>query len=118
MDVLRIVTLLVALLLGGSEIVRWWGSPRFVPMALDEMLVAGALLLALAMPRRLGPAPLAAGWGLFNGLILSLLVPTVDHLLNGPDKESALFYAGLLGALQLIGLWALSRIIPRRLRGG
>lgn len=116
MAAIRILTLIVALLLGGSEIARWWGSPRFVPMALDELIVAAAMLLAVAAPRRLGPAPLAAAWGLFNGLILSLLVPTLDHLLHGPDKDSAVFYAVLLGPLQLIGLWALWRVIPRRSR--
>lgn len=105
---LRALAILFAILLAGSEAMRWGGSARLVPMAFDEWLVAAALAAAALAPRRLGPAPMAAAWGLFNGLVLGLLVPTLDHLLNGPDKESALFYAAALGAVQIVGLAALA----------
>lgn len=109
MGPLRLVTCAVAILLGGGEIARWWGQPRFVPMALDELLVAGAMLWAAAIAGRAGIAALAAAWGAYCGLVLSLLVPTLDHLLAGPPKPSAPFYATILAAMLVVGLWALFR---------
>lgn len=105
---LRLFTIVIALLLAGGEIARWWGNPRFVPLAFDELLVGCALLAAALSLRRLGPAPLAAAWGLFCGLALSLLMPTLDHLLFGPEKESgAVFYSVTLSVMLLVGLLAL-----------
>ena len=111
MGSLRLVTVLVALLLGGGEIARWWGQMRLLPMALDELLVAGAMLGAAALAGRVGSGPLAAAWGAYCGLVLSLLVPTLDHLLGGPPKPSAPFYALVLAAMLLVGLWALLRAL-------
>jgi hypothetical protein len=108
---LRAVTFLFALLLAGGEIARWWGQPRFLPMALDELLVAAAMIAAAALAPRHGPAPLAAAWGLFCGLALALLVPTLDHLLFGPPKASAGFYSVVLGLTLLVGLGALLRAL-------
>lgn len=107
MKVLRILTGLVALLLAGGEVARWWGNPRFLPLAFDELLVGAAMLAAAAMAGRWGAPPLATAWGLFCGLVLGLLVPTLDHLLHGPEKASAGLYAGILSAMFLIGLVAL-----------
>ena len=108
---LRIVTVLVALLLGGGEFARWWGQPRLLPMALDELLVAVAMLGAAAVAGKAGSGPLAAAWGAYCGLVLGLLVPTLDHLLGGPPKPSAPLYATVLGAMLLVGLGALLRAI-------
>lgn len=117
MGPLRLVTCAVALLLGGGEIARWWGQPRFVPMAMDELLVAGAMLWTAAIAGRAGSGPLAAAWGAYCGLVLGLLVTTLDHLLGGPAKPSASFYAAILAAMLAVGLWALVRaatLIPGR----
>lgn len=111
MKTLRILTIFVAVLLALGEIARWWGDPRLVPLAFDELAVAAAMLGAAIMARRRGPAPLAWAWGLFCGLVLSLLVPTLDHLLHGPPKESAVFYAVILAAMLAPGLWATFRAL-------
>ena len=108
---LRLVTIAVALLLAAGEVARWWGNPRFLPLAFDELLVAAALLGAAAVSRRTGPAPLVAAWGLFCGLLLALLAPTLDHLLSGPPKQSAGFYAAILTGMLAIGLGALLRAL-------
>lgn len=115
---LRIFTIIVALLLAGGEVARWWGNPRFLPLAFDELLVAAAMLWASLGARRLGPAPLAASWGLFCGLIASLLMPTLDHLLFGPPKPGgAVFYSVILSAMLaagLLALWASLRLALRQ----
>ena len=111
MKTLRLLTVLFALLIGLGEIARWWGNPRFLPLAFDEILVAIAMLAAALFARRRGPAPLVAAWGLYAGLMLSLLVPTLDHLLFGPPKESAVFYAVTLAVMLGIGLLALAKAL-------
>ena len=108
---LRILSLALPSLLALGEIARWWGSPRIVPLAFDEGLVAAALIVTALKAPRWGTAPLAAAWGFYCGLMLGLLVPTLDHLLYGPPKPSAGFYAAILSALLAIGLWALARSI-------
>lgn len=117
MDRFRLFTLLVAVLLAVGEIARWWQSPRFLPLAFDELLVAAALAgAALKRPsgfRRSGGAALAAAWGAFCGLTLSLLVPTLDHLMHGPPKDGAGFYAGILAVMLAVGLWAVARAMRR-----
>ena len=111
MKTLRILTILVAALLALGEIARWWGNPRLVPLAFDEIAVAAAMLGAVLANRRFGPAPLAAAWGTFCGLVISLLVPTLDHLLDGPPKDSAAFYAVILAAMLALGLCAVWRVL-------
>lgn len=112
MNTLRTVTCLVAILLAASEIARWWGQPRFMPMALDELLVAGAMLSAAVFTRHSERGWLAAAWGIYCGFVLSLLIPTVDHLTGGgPPKASAGFYTLILGAMLIVGMWALVRAI-------
>lgn len=111
MKTLRTVTCFVAILLAASEIARWWGQPRFMPMALDELLVAGAMLAAAVSMKHAERGWLAAAWGIYCGFVLSLLVPTIDHLLGGPPKASAGFYTAILGAMLVVGMWALVRAI-------
>jgi hypothetical protein len=109
MKTLRYLTLAAAALLAIGEIARWWGDPRLVPLAFDELAVAAAMLGGVLAQRRFGTAPLAAAWGAFCGLVLSLLVPTLDHLLYGPEKDSAAFYAAILSIMIVAGLWAAFR---------
>lgn len=119
MNKLKVVTLLVATLLAMGELSRWWGDLRLVPLAFDELAVAAAMLAAALAARRFGPAPLAAAWGSFCGLAVSLLAGTLEHLLHGPPKESAAFYAVILATMLALGLgalgWALAlcRSAPR-----
>ena len=111
MKSLRIFTVLVAALLAVSEVGRWWGNLRFLPLAFDELLVAAAMAWSAFAARRIGAAPLAAAWGLFSGLALSLLIPTLDHLLHGPAKKSAVFYSVILALMLALGLWATWRAL-------
>lgn len=111
MTSLRIFTAVIALLLGAGEIARWWGQTRFLPLALDELIIASGMLAAAAMARRIGPVVLAVAWGAFCGFVVALLVPTLDHLLSGPPKESAGFYAGVLAIMLAVGLGALLRAV-------
>lgn len=116
---LRLFTIIVALLLAGGEVARWWGNPRFLPLAFDELLVGAAMLAAALSARRHGPAPLAAAWGLFCGLVLSLLMPTLDHLLFGPEKPSGVvFYSVTLSVMLAVGLLALWVSLQPALRSG
>lgn len=100
-------TLVVAALLAGGEIARWWGNPRMLPLVLDELIVAAALIGGALACKRYGPQMLAAAWASYCGLFVALLVPTLDHLLYGPPKESAGFYATLLSVMLALGLWGL-----------
>ena len=103
--------MIVATLLALGEVSRWWGDPRFIPLAFDEIFVAGAMLWAAVVGHRMGAAPMAAAWGLFCGLIISLLTVTLDHLFYGPPKESAVFYAVILGGVLAVGLWSIVRAL-------
>lgn len=111
MKALRLLTVLIAVLLALGEIARWWSDPRLVPLAFDELLIAAAMLGAALVTGRFGPAPLAAAWGCFCGFVVSLLIPTLDHLLHGPPKDSAAFYAVILAAMLALGLWAVGRAL-------
>ncbi|MGE0666669.1 MAG: hypothetical protein AB7O49_08935 [Sphingomonadales bacterium] len=104
MTLLRLLTAAIGLLLAAGEVARWWGQARFLPLAFDELLVAAGLLWAAWAGRRIG---LTTAWGAFCGFTLSLLVPTLDHLLYGPAKESAGFYAAVLSVMLAVGLAAL-----------
>ncbi|MEA1013619.1 hypothetical protein [Sphingosinicella sp. LY1275] len=108
---LRVLTVIVTLLMALGEVARWWGQARLVPLAFDELLVAVAMLGAAAIAPRAGTAPLAAAWGLFCGVTLGLLVPTLDHLLHGPPKASAGFYAIVLATMLAVGVWAVVRAL-------
>ena len=108
---LRVLTVIVAFLLAFGEVARWWGQARLMPLAFDELVVAAAMLWAAAVAPWAGTAPLAAAWALFCGLTLGLLVPTLDHLLHGPPKASAGFYAIVLAAMLALGAWAVLRAL-------
>jgi len=106
MKTLRPISFGFALLLAASELARWAGDIRLIPLAFDELAVAAALFGAAWIMPRTGPAPLAAAWALFCGLMLGLLVPTLDHLLFGPAKPGALFYSIILSVALAGGIWA------------
>lgn len=104
---LRIFSAIVAALLFAGETARWWGNPRFIPLAFDELLLA-AILIGGARSRRFGTLPLAIGWAALAGHTLGQLVPTLDHLLAGPPKDSANFYAVILTIMLAVEIAALS----------
>jgi hypothetical protein len=102
---------LIAFLISAGEIARFWGNERFIPMALDELLVAAALAWAAWRSRRDGAVWHLPAWGALSGLALVLLVETADHQMHGPAKAAGPVYLVALGALLLIGLWAVRRAL-------
>jgi hypothetical protein len=96
----------VALVISAGEIARFWGSERFGPMALDELLIAAALVWGAWRSRYDG-----ASWGAFCSLALVLLVQTADHQMHGPAKAAGPIYLAALGAMLILGLWAVGRAL-------
>ena len=111
MRALNVSACLVALLISAGEIARFWGSARFFPMALDELLVALALVWAAWRAQADGAGWHVAAWGLFCGLSLVLLVETADHQLHGPTKAAGAFYLAALTAMLALGSWAIGRAL-------
>jgi fucose 4-O-acetylase-like acetyltransferase len=109
----------VALLISLGEISRFWGSERFIPMAMDELLIAAALVWAAWRARSDGAFWHLAAWSAFCGFVLVLLVETADHQMHGPAKAAGPFYLAALGAMLTLGLWAAVRALRlvRRERG-
>ena len=106
-----------ALVISAGEIARFWESGRFVPMALDELLVAAALVWAAWRSRRDGALWHLAAWGAFCGLSLVLLVETADHQMHGPVKAAGPAYLAALGTMLIVGLWAIHRALQLVRRG-
>ena len=67
-----------------GEVARFWGDVRFIPMALDELLVAAVLIWAGWRGRNQDAQPHLVAWGAFSGLMLVLLVQTAAHQIHGP----------------------------------
>ena len=101
----------VALLLSLGELARFWGDPRFVPMAFDELLVAAALAWAAWRAPRDGAGWHVAAWSGLCGLMLVLLVETADHQINGPPKAAGPIYLAAIGTMLTLGLWAVRRAL-------
>lgn len=114
---LNLTACVVALLIAAGEIARFGGSERFIPMALDEISIAVALLWAAWRSSRDGACWHLAAWGALCGLVLVLLVETADHQLHGPAKAAGPAYLAALGLLLIVGLWAVSRAL-RLIRSG
>lgn len=108
---------LAALLLSAGELARFGGSVRFIPMALDELVIAMALLWAVWRSSSDGPCWHLAAWAAFSGLMLGLLVDTADHQIHGPTKTAGTFYLAALSLLLIAGLWAVGRAL-RLIRSG
>ena len=111
MHVLNRAAWVVALLIASGEIARFWGSARFIPMALDELLVGSALIWAAWRSRRDGAGWHVAAWGALCGLALVLLVETAAHQMHGPAKPAGPVYLAALGVLLAVGLWGVSRAL-------
>jgi hypothetical protein len=101
----------VALIIAAGEIGRYWGSERFFPMALDELLVAAALVWAAWRSRVDGACWHLPAWGAFCGLTLVLLVETAGHQLHGPPKAAGPLYLAALSLMLIVGLWAVRRAL-------
>lgn len=111
MKALNALAYLVALIISAGEIARFWGTARFIPMALDEFAVAAALVGAVwRSPYDRGSFHLAA-WGAFCGLVLVLLVETASHQMHGPAKAAGPIYLVVLCAMMMLGLWAVRRAL-------
>lgn len=111
MGTLNGLAYLIALVIAAGEIARFWASERFIPMALDELLVAAALVWAAWRSRVDGAGGHLAAWGAFCALALVLLVQTVDHQTHGPAKAARPIYLTALGAMLIVGLWAVRRAL-------
>ena len=118
MKALNILACLFALLIAAGEIARFWGSPRFVPLAFDELLVAAALLWAAWRSRRDGALWHAPAWGALTGFALVLFVDTAGHQMHGPAKAAGPLYLAALGGMIAIGLWAVIRAVRLIRRAG
>jgi fucose 4-O-acetylase-like acetyltransferase len=117
MTALNIAAYVVALLISAGEIARFGGSERFIPMAVDEILIAIALFWAACRARRDGACWHIAAWSALCGLVLVLLVETADHQMHGPAKAAGSFYLAALSALLITSLWAVGRAL-RLVRSG
>ena len=111
MKALNILACLFAFLIAAGELARFWGSARFSPLALDELLMAAALLWAAWRSRRDGAAWHLAAWGALCGFALVLLVETAGHQMHGPAKAAGPLYLTALGATLAVGLWAVIRAL-------
>lgn len=109
MRTLNRLAFLVAMLISAGEIARFWGNPRFFPMAFDELLIAAALMWAAWRGPRDGAGWHIAAWSALCGLALVLLVETADHQIHGPAKAAGPVYLAALGAMLALGLWAVRR---------
>jgi hypothetical protein len=107
----------VALVISAGEIARFWGSERFLPMALDELAVASALAWAAWRSRSGGAGWHVAAWGAFCGLLLVLLVETADRQIHGPAKAAGPIYLVALGVMLILGLSAVGRALHLVRRG-
>jgi hypothetical protein len=111
MKALNVAALVVAAILAAGELARYWGSERFVPMALDELAVAAALVWAVWRSRHDGARWHLAAWGGLCGLALVLLVQTADHQIHGPAKAAGPIYLAALGGLLVMAAWAIRRAL-------
>lgn len=105
MRALNVLSCAVAIIISSGEIARFWGSGRLVPLALDEIAIAAALIWAAWRSRRDGAGWHIAAWGAFSGLTLVLLIQTADHLINGSFKANAPVYLAALTGMLIVGLW-------------
>ncbi|MDB5368681.1 MAG: hypothetical protein JWP20_239 [Roseomonas sp.] len=103
---LQVLAVMIGFLVASGEIARRWGDSHFIPLALDDLLVAAALFWAAWRARDHGPAPLVAGWGAYSGLMLMLLTLNLDYVINDMAKAGRAFYSIILALMLALGLWA------------
>jgi hypothetical protein len=111
MKALNRMACLIALVISAGEIARFWGSGRFIPMALDELAVALALVWAAWRSPRDGASWHLVSWGAFCGLVVVLLIETADHQMHGPEKAAGPAYLAALSLMLIAGLWAVRRAL-------
>ncbi len=111
MGALNSLAYLMALVIAAGEIARFWESERLIPMAFDELLIAGALVWAAWRSRHDGASWHLGAWGALCGLALVLLVQTADHQIHGPAKAAGSIYLTALSAMLILGLWAVRRAL-------
>jgi hypothetical protein len=111
MRALNVAAYLIAFLIAAGEIARFGGSAQFIPRALDEILIAVALVWAARRSSRDGACWHLAAWSALCGLVLVLLVETANHQMHGPAKAAGPFYLAALGLLLITGLWAAARAL-------
>jgi hypothetical protein len=92
MGALNGLACIIALAISAGEVVRFWGSERLMPMALDELVIASGMVWAAWRSRHDGAYWHLPAWGAFCGLSLVLLVETLDHQWHGPAKAAGPFY--------------------------
>ncbi len=117
MGALNGLAYLTALIISAGEIARFWGSERFIPMALDELVIALALIWAAWRSRYDGAYWHLPAWGGFCGLVLVLLIDTADHQMHGPAKSAGTIYLAVLSFMLILGLWAVRRALQLARRG-
>ena len=111
MRALNGLAVFTALVILAGEVARFWGSQRFIPMALDELFIAAALVWAAWRSARDGAGWHLAAWSAFCGLSLVLLIETADRQMHGPAKAAGPVYLAALGAMLILGLWAAWRAL-------
>lgn len=111
MKALNRLACFAALAISAGEVARFWGSERFIPLALDELLIAAALLWAAWRAPHDGARWHLAAWSALCGLALVLLVETADHQMHGPAKADGPVYLVALTAMLIVGLWAVGRAL-------
>jgi hypothetical protein len=111
MTALNRLAWLIAIVIAAGEIARFYGSERLIPMAIDELLIAAALIWAAWRSRLDGASWHLAAWGSFCGLVIVLLVETADHQMHGPAKAAGPIYLAALSAMLILGLWAIRRAL-------
>lgn len=103
---LQVLAVMIGFIVASGEIARRWGDPHFIPLALDDLTVAAVLFWSAWRARTNGPAVLVAGWGLYSGLMLTLLVINVDFLIADIAKTGRAFYSIILVLMLSLGVWA------------
>jgi len=111
MKALDLAAYLVAFVITAGELARFWSSERFIPMALDELLISAALVWAAWRSGRHGAGWHLAAWSAFSGFTLVLLIETADHQMHGPAKAAGPAYLAALTVMLIVGLWAVGRAL-------
>ncbi len=103
---LQVLAVMIGFLVASGEIARRWGDPHFIPLALDDLIVAAVLFWTAWRARVSGPAVLVAGWGLYTGLFMTLFMLNLDFVISDTAKSGRAFYSIILALMLALGIWA------------